>query len=213
MGAMEILVGGGVAALLAALVGGGSKAFGIELPVLASIKRQALLAITGVLLVALGLTGPRIGENGPASSGEGSPTMAGGQPEVSAAGSLPQPSPSARQRPDIPNIVGLPYSAARQFLMQNSWAPVNVSSSIMANGDLGLRAQEIGDAGYHEAVSCSGTSFAPCLFRYQSPGGYILEVSTAGEVITQAKVNGAVVVDCSATPKPDACWAGSGSGS
>jgi hypothetical protein len=213
MGAAEILVGGGVAALLAALVGGGSKAFGIELPVLASVRRQGLLAIAGVALVSLGLlSGGRAGNGTMAYSDNASETMPGGEQKTQAA-PPPQASPPVRQRPDVPNIVGLPYSAARQFLMQNSWAPVNVSSSVMANGDLGLRAQEIGDAGYSDAVSCSSTSFAPCLFRYQSPGGYILEVSTAGEDIVQAKVNGAVVVDCSAVPKPDACWAGSGSGS
>ncbi len=210
---MEILVGGGVAALLAALVGGGSKAFGIELPVLASVKRQALMAIVVVVLVGLGLLSGVPPKDGEAmASGSNQPAPVTGQAEAVSAAPLPQSSPPSRQRPDVPNIVGLPYPAARQFLIQNSWAPVNTSTNPKANSDLGFRAEEMFDAGYAEAVSCSGTGAAPCLFRYQSPGGFILEVTTVGEDIAQAKVNGSTVVDCSAVPRPDGCWAGSGSG-
>jgi hypothetical protein len=49
------LVGAGLACLIGAIVGGGLKAFGVELPLLASKKRQALLAVLGTLLLFLGI--------------------------------------------------------------------------------------------------------------------------------------------------------------
>jgi len=45
----------GLASLLAAVVGGGLKAFGIEIPLLKSRMRQGVLAVLGVLLLAFGL--------------------------------------------------------------------------------------------------------------------------------------------------------------
>jgi len=44
----------GLACIIAAIVGGGLKAFGIELPTLQSAKRQGLLAILGIILIAAG---------------------------------------------------------------------------------------------------------------------------------------------------------------
>jgi Pentapeptide repeats (8 copies) len=43
--------GAGIACIIAAIVGGGLKAFGIEIPVLNSIRRQLLLAAFGAVLV------------------------------------------------------------------------------------------------------------------------------------------------------------------
>jgi hypothetical protein len=48
------LVTTGLACVIAAIVGGGLKAFGLELPILQSAARQGLLAIFGVILVAVG---------------------------------------------------------------------------------------------------------------------------------------------------------------
>lgn len=45
------IIGAGIACIAAAIVGGGLKMFGIEVPVLSSIRRQLLLAAFGALLV------------------------------------------------------------------------------------------------------------------------------------------------------------------
>jgi hypothetical protein len=202
VGPTEILVGGGVAALLAAVAGGGLKAFGVEVPALASVRRQVLLAIAGLALVTVGLlpknpldTEPQVAEPPVVTASAASP--ASPVPESARA-------PQASARPDVPNIVDLPFPAARQFLIQNSWAPI-YRGSPMANQDLGFRVQEIFDTGFGEAVSCSGSSLAPCLFRYRNPGGYVLEVVTNGEQLTSAVVTSATVVDCTVQPKPEAC--------
>jgi len=50
-----MLVGGGVVAVLAGAIGGRLKAFGTELPLVASPRRQALLAGAGVIMVAIGI--------------------------------------------------------------------------------------------------------------------------------------------------------------
>ncbi|MGA9583431.1 MAG: hypothetical protein WBR13_15835, partial [Allosphingosinicella sp.] len=71
MGAAEILVSGGVAAVLAAVAGGGLKAFGVELPLLATIQRQALVMMAGIALIALGLFAG--GTGGKGSDGAASP--------------------------------------------------------------------------------------------------------------------------------------------
>lgn len=56
----EILVSGGVAAVLAAVIGGGLNAFGMELPMIANRKRQAMVFGTGLVLI---LTGVLLGRN------------------------------------------------------------------------------------------------------------------------------------------------------
>lgn len=48
-------IGAGLACLIGAIVGGGLKAFGVEVPILASRVRQILLATLGALLLAFGL--------------------------------------------------------------------------------------------------------------------------------------------------------------
>ena len=55
MGSEEILVSGGVAAVLAAAAGGGLKAFGVEMPLLATAKQQMLTVAVGAVLIAVGL--------------------------------------------------------------------------------------------------------------------------------------------------------------
>jgi hypothetical protein len=53
----QTLVSAGIACIIAAIVGGGLKAFGIEIPALNSIKRQLLLAGFGGLLILGGSLG------------------------------------------------------------------------------------------------------------------------------------------------------------
>ena len=203
MGTTEILVSGGVAAILASVVGGGLKAFGVELPLLASVRRQMLLLVVGALLVALGLFAPGLpgqGDAGADAASAAEPTSAGtGTAQATDA------SPPARARPEVPNIHGLPLAAARQFLTQNGWAPITSASSPMANDRLGLRQEEVFETGFFEAVSCSGASLAPCMFRYRNPQGFVLEVVSVGEDMRQAIVNSATILDCSERPQPEGC--------
>lgn len=53
-----VLLSTGLACLIAAIVGGGLKAFGIEIPLLQSLTRQLLLGGLGVLLVVLSFATP-----------------------------------------------------------------------------------------------------------------------------------------------------------
>jgi hypothetical protein len=201
MGPTEILVSGGVAAILAAIAGGGLKAFGVEVPLLASVRRQAMLVLVGVLLVALGLLEPRLsGKAEVAAAPSGPPS------ESVAAAATPSAPAAGPARPEVPNIHGLPLAAARQFLIQNAWAPITSASSPMANDRLGLRQQEVFDTGYFEAVSCSGSALAPCMFRYRNPQGFVLEVVSVGEDMQQAIVNSAAILDCAERPKPEGCY-------
>lgn len=48
-----ILLSAGIACLIAAIVGGGLKAFGIEIPLLQSLTRQIILGVLGVVLVVV----------------------------------------------------------------------------------------------------------------------------------------------------------------
>ena len=210
MGATEILVSGGVAAVLASLVGGGLKAFGIELPILASVRRQILLAVAGLGLLASGLlvdhrTSQTPPTGGLAQAGGGTDDRA-----ATATGSPRQETPSASPaavaaaQPEVPNIVGLPFPAARQFLLQNSWSPINSASGPRASSDrLGLRGQELWNAGYREVVSCSDSGLAPCMFRYRDRRGHILEVIAVGE--GTPAVNDVILVDCNRRSDQAAC--------
>src|SRR2546421_10804278 len=49
------LITAGIAFIAAAIVGGGLKAFGVEVPAFASIKRQLLLAVFGGVLILAAL--------------------------------------------------------------------------------------------------------------------------------------------------------------
>jgi len=206
MGTEEILITAGVVAVLAAIAGGGLKGFGVEVPLLASLRRQVALLVVGAALLGLGLY--RSQEAAPAASGLPLANAAG-EAANSVAATAPPPAPtpsSAAARPEMPNIVDLPFPTARQFLIQNSWSPINSATTPIAMQDkLGLRAGEMWDAGYREAAACSGSALAPCIFRYRHPTGAILEVVAVGEEIKTAIVNDARILDCKAEPKPDGC--------
>lgn len=53
-----LIVGAGIACIVAAVVGGGLRAFQMEIPLLASAVRQVLLFAVGSALLAIGLIGP-----------------------------------------------------------------------------------------------------------------------------------------------------------
>jgi hypothetical protein len=206
MAIAEILITAGVVAVLAAIAGGGLKGFGVEVPLLASLRRQVALLVVGAALLGLGLYKSQ--ESGPAMAAAEPPLAnAAGQPANEVAATAPGPAPAAvAARPEMPNIVDLPFPTARQFLIQNSWSPINSATTPLAMQDkLGLRAGEMWDAGYREAVACSGSALAPCTFRYRHPTGAILEVVAVGEDIKTAIVNDARILDCKAEPKPEGC--------
>ena len=79
----------GIACIIAAIVGGGLKAFAIEIPALHSGRRQAALGAFGVLLVAMGLGWNRLSPTTlPASSGRPASGQApAGQPSAGPASS------------------------------------------------------------------------------------------------------------------------------
>jgi hypothetical protein len=63
----DVLLGAGVACVIAAIVGGGAKAFGVEIPVLRSVGRQVALGTVGIgFLAAAYVVGN--GPAGPAGS-------------------------------------------------------------------------------------------------------------------------------------------------
>jgi hypothetical protein len=59
----EVLLSAGVAAVILAIVGGGATAFGVEVPVIPSLRRQMVLGLAGVAFVAVAV-GLREPENG-----------------------------------------------------------------------------------------------------------------------------------------------------
>lgn len=206
MGTTEILITAGVVAVLGSVVGGGLKGFGVEVPLLASVRRQMVLLAVGVALLGLGLFGGQL-QPGDGGKADGAAATADkGEGNAAASSAAAAPAAASPGRPEMPNIVGLPFAAARQFLVQNAWGPINSPSSPMANDEaLGFRGQELMEAGYREAVACSGSALAPCIFRYRHPTGAILEVVAVGEDVRQAIVNDARILDCKAEPKPEGC--------
>jgi hypothetical protein len=77
----DILLSAGAACIIVAIVGGGAKAFGVEIPVLSSVRRQAALGIVGIgFLAAAYFVG-----NGSAGPKPGNPAVAAYQQEVLAA--------------------------------------------------------------------------------------------------------------------------------
>ena len=77
----NVLLGAGAACVIAAIVGGGAKAFGVEIPVLSSVRRQVALGVVGIgFLAAAYVVG-----NGPAGSKPVDPAVTAYRQEVLAA--------------------------------------------------------------------------------------------------------------------------------
>ena len=56
------LLGAGIGCMIAAIIGGGLRAFGLEIPVLNSVRRQILLGFFGILLVVASQMHPGTGK-------------------------------------------------------------------------------------------------------------------------------------------------------
>ena len=77
----DVLLSAGAACIIVAIVGGGAKAFGVEIPVLSSVRRQVALGIAGIgFLAAAYVVG-----TGSAGPKPGNPAVAAYQQEVLAA--------------------------------------------------------------------------------------------------------------------------------
>lgn len=91
-------------------------------------------------------------------------------------------------------IAGRPYETARILLMEAGWQPS------LGHPSLGSTEQRqagngpyLWQAGYHELVSCSGSSFAPCLLYFSNPDGEYLRVVTQGEAASENNLHGITV--------------------
>jgi hypothetical protein len=74
----QTLLIAGLACLIAAIVGGGLKAFGIEIPILSSRIRQAVLGLLGLILImAATLPGPTPSPTAPPPSQDQTPLVGG----------------------------------------------------------------------------------------------------------------------------------------
>lgn len=83
----NVILVAGLACVIAAIVGGGLKAFGIEVPILASRTRQVILGLLGVILIVVGMSQRRTptpdgGTHPPPQSASPTPPSAqnGGRP-------------------------------------------------------------------------------------------------------------------------------------
>lgn len=217
MGSEEILVSGGVAAMLGGVVGGGLKAFGIEVPLLATVKRQALAVAVGFVLVALGLlsgsgilgpkpaqTGARPAQTGTAAAdGGGSSATAPGKatPGASFENQAPQGGP-----PGAPDMLGMGFPQARRLIVAAGWSPIPQEAAPLDNPALGLRGEEVEASGFREAAYCGGTGAGACLMRYRQ-SNHVLEVVVLGDTLESGVVDMYDVLGCNARPRPDGCAA------
>jgi hypothetical protein len=67
----EVLLTAGAAAVIIAVVGGGAKALGVEVPVLKSGRRQVALGLVGVVFLGAAVVLGDDGNDGPDASVEG----------------------------------------------------------------------------------------------------------------------------------------------
>ena len=205
-------MGGGVAAILAALAGGGMKAFGVELPILASVHRQAMFFVTGLVLLGLGLFGDRLTSPRPeakaANEAPGNLTAATGPPEAKAATTpTPSPEPVRAAEPQgtrIPPISGVQFIPAREILLRSGWSPIGQGNPMHNENIRGGNGPMFTELGFNEMVACAPTGLANCMFVYRSETGQVLHVSTLGEG-ERAMIDNVRIVDCTDDPKPAGC--------
>ena len=75
-------------------------------------------------------------------------------------------------------IIDMPYSEAREILLKSGWMPVPADRSDL---DFEYRLPHFYyDAGYREAIACSGTGVGYCAFKFQNKKGEYLRVTTQG---------------------------------
>lgn len=202
---------GGVAAILAALAGGGMKAFGVELPILASIQRQAMFFVTGLVLLGLGLFGDRITGPRPEARAEseapGNATATGAEAKAASASPTPSPEPVRAAEPQgtrIPPISGVQFIPAREILLRSGWSPIGQGNPMHNENIRGGNGPMFTELGFNEMVACAPTGLANCMFVYRSETGQVLHVSTLGEG-ERATIDNVRIVDCKEDPKPAGC--------
>jgi hypothetical protein len=206
MGSEEILVSGGVAAMLGGVVGGGLKAFGVEVPLLATVKRQLLAVALGLLLIALGLLSgsgmlaPTPAQTGAARADDAGPTAPVEAPSVddSLASEAPQGPPGA------PDMLSMGFPEARRLIVAGGWSPIPQEAAPHDNPALGLRGEEVEATGFREAVSCGGTGGGACLMRYRQQG-YLLAVVVVGDTLESGIVDMYEVLGCNGRNPPEGC--------
>lgn len=205
MGSAEILVSGGVAAMLAGVAGGGLKAFGVEVPLLATVKRQLLAVALGIALIGLGLvSGAGLLTPAPAPTGKpGVDSTASGAtaPAVAAetpAGDEPQGPPSA------PDLLSMGFPEARRAIVAAGWSPIPQEAAPLDNPALGLRGEEVEATGFREAASCGGTGGGACLMRYRQRN-HVLEVVVVGDTLESGIVDMYEVLGCNGRQRPEGC--------
>jgi hypothetical protein len=98
----ELLVSAGIACIIGAIVGGGLKAFGIELPVLQTLWRQLALAGFGGVLLGIGVFTPA----GTPASTDTTPAPALTPTSVATPTFTPTPTPTPMPIPTIADFVG-----------------------------------------------------------------------------------------------------------
>jgi hypothetical protein len=98
----ELLVSAGIACIIGAIVGGGLKAFGIELPVLQTLWRQHALAGFGGILLGIGILTPVGSSPRPGPT----PTTAPTPTAMPTPTFTPAPTPTQEPIPTVDDFVG-----------------------------------------------------------------------------------------------------------
>src|SRR5262249_49420990 len=75
----DILLSAGAACVILAVVGGGARAFGVEIPVLNSVRRQVALGVVGIGFLAAAFV---VGNGSASSNNPGNPAVAAYRQEV-----------------------------------------------------------------------------------------------------------------------------------
>ena len=98
----ELLVSAGIACIIGTIVGGGLKAFGIELPVLQTLWRQLALAGFGGVLLGIGVFTPA----GTPASTDATPKPTLTPTSVATPTFTPTPIPTPTPLPTVDDFVG-----------------------------------------------------------------------------------------------------------
>lgn len=123
----NVLLTAGIASVIAAIAGGGLKAFGIEIPLLRSVCRQVILGLLGLVMIlfALGLHQ----ETGSQPGGDGT---GGGAASGGATGGAPSPSTPP---PKVPPPVTPAVQQGWLGLQLEDLAPATVSRLGLINSN------------------------------------------------------------------------------
>lgn len=89
-------------------------------------------------------------------------------------------------RASLPRLEALELPAARERLLGQGWRP---AESGREEGEDGMRDALIA-AGFPEVEVCSGTGMGYCNYHYRNPAGDRLQLTTAGEYVTDEPGDG-----------------------